>query len=185
MSWTTGAAPDIIAPMVNSTIPVNAATGVAVNSAMTATFSEAMDPLTITTVTFTLTQGARPITGTVIYAGVTATFAPAADLESSTIYTATITAGAKDLAGNALSSNYTWNFTTYHTYSGGGVTLSSAKAITAFDFTTPAVTGVINEAAKTIAVTVPFGTNLTALIATFTTTGTVVKVGAAVQTSTL
>ena len=35
------------------------ATGVAINSAMAATFSEAMDPLTITTATFTLTQGLR------------------------------------------------------------------------------------------------------------------------------
>ena len=35
----------------------------------------------------------------------------------------------------------------------------------------PAVTGTINEAAHTIALTVPFGTNVTALVATFTTTG--------------
>jgi hypothetical protein len=48
----------------------------------------------------------------------------------------------------------------------------------------PAVIGVINETAKTIAVTVPYGTPLTALVATFTTTGTGVKVGTTVQTST-
>ena len=49
---------------------------------------------------------------------------------------------------------------------------NSAKAITAFSFRlSPAVTGTINEAAHTIALTVPFGTNVTALVATFTTTG--------------
>ncbi len=69
--------------------------------------------------------------------------------------------------------------------SGGGndTTLSSAKAITAFSFTSPAVTGTINETAKTISVTVPFGTNVTALVATFATTGVSVKVGSTVQVS--
>ncbi len=60
----------------------------------------------------------------------------------------------------------------------------SAKAITAFSFVGfPEATGVINEAAKTIGVTLPFGTNVTNLIANFTTTGIDVKVGATVQTS--
>jgi hypothetical protein len=44
-------------------------------------------------------------------------------------------------------------------------------------------TGTINETAKTIAVIVPYGTPLTALVATFTTTGAVVNVGTTVQTS--
>ncbi|MRR55738.1 MAG: DUF3494 domain-containing protein [Deltaproteobacteria bacterium] len=60
----------------------------------------------------------------------------------------------------------------------------SAKAITAFSFVGfPGFNGVINEPAKTIAVTLPFGTDVTNLIATFTTTGTGVLVGSAVQTS--
>ena len=64
------------------------------------------------------------------------------------------------------------------------VAANSAKAITAYSIAGfPAVAGTINEAAKTIAVTMPFGTSVTALVATFATTGTNVKVGAAVQTS--
>ena len=60
-----------------------------------------------------------------------------------------------------------------------------AKAITAYAFVGfTGFAGTINEAAKTIAVTVPFGTDVTNLVATFTTTGTGVKVGSAVQTST-
>ena len=47
---------------------------------------------------------------------------------------------------------------------------STAKALTAFSFASPAASGTINESAKTVAVTVPFGTSLTALVATFTTT---------------
>jgi hypothetical protein len=118
-SFTTGVAPDTTAPTVISTIPANAATGVVINSVITAIFSEAMDPLTVTTATFTLQQGTTPVAGMVTNVGVTATFMPVANLAPSTTYTATITTGAKDLAGNALASNYVWSFT-INTPSGGG-----------------------------------------------------------------
>lgn len=63
------------------------------------------------------------------------------------------------------------------------ISLNSAKAITAFSFANPAVTGIINESSKTITLTVPYGTDLTSLIASFTTTGVNVKVGSTVQAS--
>jgi hypothetical protein len=67
---------------------------------------------------------------------------------------------------------------------GGGETqLSSAKAITAFSFTSLAATVAIDEYMKIIKVTVPYGTDVTALVATFTTTGSSVKVGSTVQVS--
>jgi hypothetical protein len=97
---------------VSSTIPANAATGVYIDTAINAVFSEAMHPSTITTVTFTLAQGVTPVTGTVTYAGVTATFTPTVNLAPSTIYTVTITTGAKDLDGNALTVNKVWTFIT-------------------------------------------------------------------------
>ena len=62
--------------------------------------------------------------------------------------------------------------------------LSSIKTITAFSFVGfDAFPGAINEAAKTIAVNLPFGTPVTALIANYTTVAPSVKIGAAVQTS--
>ncbi|HET6486808.1 MAG TPA: hypothetical protein VFH83_10335, partial [Spirochaetia bacterium] len=60
---------------------------------------------------------------------------------------------------------------------------ASGKSLTAFSFPTIGATGVINQTAHTIAVTVPFGTNVTSLVATFTTTGAQVKIGATVQAS--
>jgi hypothetical protein len=60
---------------------------------------------------------------------------------------------------------------------------ATPKAITAFSFASPAATGTINEGAHTIAVTVPYGTNVTALVASFTTTGASVKVGNTAQVS--
>jgi len=58
---------------------------------------------------------------------------------------------------------------------------SSEKAITAFSVN--GIDGVIDETAKTITVGLSFGTDLSALVASFTTTGASVKVGSAVQTS--
>ncbi len=59
--------------------------------------------------------------------------------------------------------------------------LSSSKAITAFSLN--GVVGVIDEAEKTISVIMPSGTNVTNLIATFTTTGTSVNIGSIIQSS--
>jgi hypothetical protein len=111
-SFTTGAGPDVIAPTVTTTVPVDAATAVAIGNDLTATFNEAMDPLTITNQTFTLTDGVNPVTGTVTYAGVTAVFNPLNNLVFNTTYTATISTVAADLAGNPLASDYVWSFTT-------------------------------------------------------------------------
>ena len=99
-------------PTVSSTTPVNLAIGVAVNAAISVTFSEAMDPLTVTTSTFTVKAGLTPVSGTVNYSGTVATFTPTVNFSSTTSYTATVTTGAKDLSGNALASNYVWGFTT-------------------------------------------------------------------------
>src|SRR5438067_172894 len=103
---------DAIALTVSFTVPANAATRVAISQKSAAAFSESMDPLTITTVTFTLKQGTTAVAGTVSYAGVTATFNPLSTLAPNTTYTATVTTGARDLAGNALVSNFVWSFTT-------------------------------------------------------------------------
>jgi hypothetical protein len=58
------------------------------------------------------------------------------------------------------------------------------KAITSFSFVSPAITGVINDSAKTIVLNLPdTSTDVTALIATFATTGASISVGSALQTS--
>lgn len=60
---------------------------------------------------------------------------------------------------------------------------SGDKEITAFSIVSPAATGIIDTAAKTISVLVPRGTDRTALVATFTATGAKVSVGSIDQTS--
>ena len=63
----------------------------------------------------------------------------------------------------------------------GNTAPSSGKTITAYSLA--GVAGTINETTKTISVAIPYGTNVTALVATYTTTGAGVKVGAGAQTS--
>jgi hypothetical protein len=101
-------------PTVISVTPPNVAVGICPSTAVTATFSEAMNPATINTTTFTLTTGTPPVAvaGVVTYAASTATFTPNSALAVSTLYTATITTGAQNLNGNALASPYVWTFTT-------------------------------------------------------------------------
>jgi hypothetical protein len=101
---------DITPPTVVRTSPRDGATGVAVTTKVTATFSEAMDATTITVDSFTLDG----VAGRVAYnsSTYTATFTPSANLAYSTTYTATLSTAITDVAGNHLASVYTWSFTT-------------------------------------------------------------------------
>jgi hypothetical protein len=127
---------DATAPTVNSTSPGSSSTGVAITTSASATFSEAMDPSTVTTDTFTLSHSESNILkmlsfideisvvgkvkrslqsnipGTVSYSGTTATFTPSSNLSNNIAYTAKITTGVKDIAGNNMASDYSWSFTT-------------------------------------------------------------------------
>jgi hypothetical protein len=102
----------VTVPSVVSTIPANGATNVAINTPISATFSMAMDPTTITTSTFTVTGPGGAVAGAVSYSGLTATFVPSAALAYGTTYTGTITIGATNLGGTPLLAYYGWTFTT-------------------------------------------------------------------------
>ncbi len=102
--------PDTTPPYVLSTIPAQGAAGVALNAPISATFSEAVAPSTVSASTFTVTAPGGPVAGTVSMTGNTATFTPTGLLAQDTNYTGTITNAVKDLAGNAIVQNYVWNF---------------------------------------------------------------------------
>ena len=107
------AAKDTTAPFVTLAIPFNASTGAPVHAKTRIAFSEAMDPATISTRTFSLYEGETPITGTVLApTDTSASFTQASNLTPATLYTGKLTTGAKDLAGNPLASDYVWSFKT-------------------------------------------------------------------------
>ncbi len=140
-SFTTGAGPDTTSPTITLTIPANADVNVLLNAAVSATFSEPMDPATIAAPgTFTVAVsgvGGAAVVGTVSYnsANNIATFTPTANLTASTQYTATVTNAAKDLAGNALVAGARanpWTFTTGASVGLGGANLGSAAPFGGF-----------------------------------------------------
>jgi hypothetical protein len=118
-TFTTGSTANAVAPTITATNPASAAFNVPINMTVNATFSKAMDPMTITTATFTLAVagvGGAPVDGTVAYeqASQIATFRPAANLTAGTQYTATISNLVTDLFGNALAAGGApnpWTFT--------------------------------------------------------------------------
>ncbi len=111
-TFTTGETPETFPPQVIATIPFGDATGAALDTEISAVFSEIMNPLTITEDNFTLFDGNAPIEGEVSYTGVTATFTPENNLDQNRLYTATIHTGVTDLTGNEMVENFVWAFTT-------------------------------------------------------------------------
>ena len=149
-NFTTGA---IVAPRVILTDPFNTETGVLLNKVVTATFDMAMDPLTITTSTFTLKQGTDVILGSVSYSGNMASFTPNNPLLANAIFTATITTGTKNVAGIAIANNYVWTFKTIN--SSNAPDLGSASPFGAFGgnagITNQGINTVINGSIATTA----------------------------------
>jgi YVTN family beta-propeller protein len=118
-SFTTGVVADTTPPTVTARTPAAAATNVATNSVVTATFSEPMTAASIDGASVELRNGTTLVAATVAYNAATrvVTLTPAAPLAASTSYTATVRGGAtdprvKDVAGNAMAANSTWSFTT-------------------------------------------------------------------------
>ncbi|MFY9327651.1 MAG: ice-binding family protein [Georgfuchsia sp.] len=119
-----------LAPTVTALAPLANATGVPISTKIiTAAFSKAMDPATLTTASFTLACGAPGTTGVVgspktqVTGGGTVTYLaagnvatlplPAAtDLPASADCTATITTAVQDTTGTVLAVNYVWTFAT-------------------------------------------------------------------------
>ncbi len=106
---------DVTPPTVTGHQPPTGFVGVSSAGTATVTFSEAIDPATINTTTFTLKlSDGTSIPGTVTYTAATRTaeFKPTSTLPNPVLITATVTTGVKDVAGNALAANFSWSFTT-------------------------------------------------------------------------
>jgi O-glycosyl hydrolase/methionine-rich copper-binding protein CopC len=113
-SFTTAEGP---VPTVTAVTPASGSTGNAIASTVTATFSEAMDPSTVTGSTFTLTGPGGAVAGTITVdpTNTIFTLTPSAPLAYSTTYTALITTGVQatsQVPEVPLAADYTWSFTT-------------------------------------------------------------------------
>jgi hypothetical protein len=127
--------PDTTAPTVTGRTPAPGATGVAAGANVVATFSEPMDPATLTGATVSLapTAGGPAVAASVAVSGggAVATLDPSADLAAQTQYTATVAGSAADVAGNPLGAPQSWSFTTAAAPApgDGAVTFAGGQAV--------------------------------------------------------
>jgi hypothetical protein len=131
---------DTSPPTVSGVSPANGASGVSVTSQVTVTFSEAIDPATVSASTIELRDPVNSLVpAMVIYDGVkqTATLIPLSLLANSAAYTVIIlggSGGVKDLAGTPMANDFICSFTTAAT---------SANAYSVWPVTT--VPGVVDS----------------------------------------
>ena len=105
---------DPAAPDVAVASPADGAASVATGASVSATFTHAMNPTTITGSTFTLSSPDGPVAAQVSYDGTsrTATLTPSAPLASGTTFTARLGTEVTDSGGRPLQYDQTWTFTT-------------------------------------------------------------------------
>src|SRR5207244_10188536 len=90
--------------------------GIPLNTTVSATFSRALNPATVTTASFSLRAAGAvadvPATVTVNATGTIITLTPTALLAPGTVYTATIAATVADTTGVTVAAPVIWSFTT-------------------------------------------------------------------------
>lgn len=90
-----------IYPIAISSEPRNNSTDIAINSSINVTFSEEMDPVTITSSSFQLlAPGNSVVAGTISYSGHTAILTPTSSLTGNTNYQIKVSTDVKDLLDN-------------------------------------------------------------------------------------
>lgn len=130
--FTTGSEIDVIGPTITSTSPSDGAIEVPVNRNVAATFSEDLDPASVTAEAFSVVDASDvAVPGTVTMVGsTTVVFTPAEDFQASTDYTTTITTGVTDLAdpANPLAVAFVWSFRTSAAVAAGPAPVALGKA---------------------------------------------------------
>ncbi len=151
--WSFSTAADTTAPAVSAINPADAAKNLCLTTLVTATFSEAMDPLTINTTNVAVTDGGAPVAGTVSDNSTTrvASFVVTnpAGFAASRPFVVTIrsgTTGVKDEAGNALAADRVFGFTTGTQPCAAAVNLQTAASFGAFG----GGAGVTNQGVNTV-----------------------------------
>ena len=115
-SFTTGISQDNTPPAIVLTDPANNAASVPTNVHYTVQFSKAIDPSTLTSSSFSVTDKSTSLAVDGVIqvnpGGLTAAFVPSQLLPVSRAFSVTLTTAIQDTSGNNLSASQTFNFTT-------------------------------------------------------------------------
>lgn len=114
-SFSTASAADSVPPQIMNINPPSGATGIDINTAVSVTFGEPINPLTVNNATFIVSVGGTSYPGWISFSGqnTIATFTPDQPFPTNSLVTVTLSAGISDVAGNGMSSPFTSTFTTY------------------------------------------------------------------------
>jgi hypothetical protein len=112
-SFTTGSVADRLPPVVLQLVPGSAATGVSTRTSISATFSESVNPTTISATTFQVTSGGTPIAGAFAFSNLNqiVTFVPTAPLPPVATVNVSIN-NVADVVGNVMVLPLTSSFQT-------------------------------------------------------------------------
>jgi large repetitive protein len=112
-SFTTSSVADRLPPVVLQLIPGNAATGVSTRTSISTTFSESVNPTTISPTTFQVTSGGTPLAGTFVFSNLnqTVTFLPTSPLPPLAVVNISIS-NVADVVGNVMVLPFTSTFQT-------------------------------------------------------------------------
>jgi hypothetical protein len=99
-------------PTLVSVSPSDGASGVSIDQDITATFSEEIDPLSVTSGSFSVSSGGNQVSGSLSISGRTVSFSPSSSLAFETVYTITAATSITDLANNRLTTSGRSTFTT-------------------------------------------------------------------------
>ncbi|HET6528057.1 MAG TPA: Ig-like domain-containing protein, partial [Balneolaceae bacterium] len=105
------------APEIVDVEPDDGADDVGVNTTISVTFSEAMNPVSINGFTFQVMEdgpgnSTRSVVGFIDYSGFTATFTPFSSLNADERYFIVVTGEVEDDAGNEMNEDFEWDFRT-------------------------------------------------------------------------
>ncbi|HBA89815.1 MAG TPA: hypothetical protein DCZ75_18045, partial [Geobacter sp.] len=129
---------DTLRPTVSSTVPVNGATGIAADGAVTLNFSENVDCTSVTTGSVTITPAVT--WNKTSCTGSQAVFTPTGQA-SSTSYTVTVGTLVDDLAGNTMASSYPFSYTTSTPVTRPDTAISAPAAAAVLNTSPAAITG--------------------------------------------
>ena len=100
-------------PTISAYYPTTEATGIPSNAELSITFSKNIDPETVSSSTFPVTnQAGTPVGGRYTVQDSTITFTPTGGFALGASYNATITRNILDTDGRSISETFSWSFTT-------------------------------------------------------------------------
>ncbi len=112
-TFTTSSVADRFPPVVLQVVPFNQATGISTRTSLSATFSESVNPTTISSTTFQVTSGGAPVAGAYLFANLnqTVTFIPDNPLPPVATVNVSIST-VSDVVGNVMVLPFTSSFQT-------------------------------------------------------------------------